>query len=609
MLWYYCTEYYDSIGLRSMRAHYKRHGVLPEMKGRYRWGRGPQFLVACMGLVANSVTLVNFPQGIVQFGFWPFFTAYAICLLVIGLPMIYLEVLLGQFSSSGALGIWRASPLFKGVGICMLIRSALLVVRESGVACYTTYYMFLSMFRTLPWSGCDNTWNTKQCWEGRMEVKTSEGNVTSAAATTDDLFRLGSVKSSPVEEYFLSHVDSGKPDPALGIPRPWIVACLVMLWSLIFVCLTWGIKSLGKVVYVTTILPVVLLGTLLVRGVTLQNGGQSIAAMFATSALADTDGELGYLDHIINYELWYVVGSMVIQSLVLGYGVYAAMASHGSFTHSCLRDSVITALWSFAINICYSVVIFSYSGFYALVWSKDVSAAHYGDYFYIFKVIPDVISRIDVGHLFGICYFLMLTLFFLSTILILVANIETSLCDQFSQALGTFRRRVIFHATICCTLLIAGLPVTTDNGFRVVSIIQRFEGRWQGPLFLCLQCIAFAMIYNYTFCGPRAIYQIIKQMLGRRLDRNIIMDILWVSLTPMVLFLLVFATWWFWAEQDYELWHTRTLEEKVIEIVFYAVTSGFIPLWALMWSLYCLIIGPGSCCEKGKQNKNQKNSR
>ena len=48
-----------------------------------------------------------------------------------------------------------------------------------------------------------------------------------------------------------------------------LAVALVVAWILIFLCLMKGIKSVGKVVYVTALLPYVLLTVFLVKGLTL----------------------------------------------------------------------------------------------------------------------------------------------------------------------------------------------------------------------------------------------------------------------------------------------------------------------------------------------------
>ena len=55
-----------------------------------------------------------------------------------------------------------------------------------------------------------------------------------------------------------------------------MVACLLAAWFVIFICIRKGIKSSGKVVYVTATLPYVILIVLFVRGVTLEGAGEGL---------------------------------------------------------------------------------------------------------------------------------------------------------------------------------------------------------------------------------------------------------------------------------------------------------------------------------------------
>ena len=48
---------------------------------------------------------------------------YFILLLLIGKPMYYMELALGQFAQRGPVAIWRLNPLFKGVGIAQCVVS------------------------------------------------------------------------------------------------------------------------------------------------------------------------------------------------------------------------------------------------------------------------------------------------------------------------------------------------------------------------------------------------------------------------------------------------------------------------------------------------------
>ena len=51
----------------------------------------------------------------------PFLLVYAIVTLVLGVPLVFLEIGLGQFSEEGTTKIWRALPLFKGIIIIIIL--------------------------------------------------------------------------------------------------------------------------------------------------------------------------------------------------------------------------------------------------------------------------------------------------------------------------------------------------------------------------------------------------------------------------------------------------------------------------------------------------------
>lgn len=52
-----------------------------------------------------------------------FLVPYFIALIFGGIPMFFLEVALGQYMSQGGLGIWKASPIFKGIGYATVFQS------------------------------------------------------------------------------------------------------------------------------------------------------------------------------------------------------------------------------------------------------------------------------------------------------------------------------------------------------------------------------------------------------------------------------------------------------------------------------------------------------
>jgi len=81
---------------------------------RQQWANGVEFV---MSLIAMSVGLGNiwrFPFIAFNNGGGAFLIPYIVVLFLIGKPLYYLEVCIGQFVSGGPVKVWALSPAMKG---------------------------------------------------------------------------------------------------------------------------------------------------------------------------------------------------------------------------------------------------------------------------------------------------------------------------------------------------------------------------------------------------------------------------------------------------------------------------------------------------------------
>lgn len=89
-----------------------------------------------------------------------FLVPYVICCLVIGLPLFFIEVGLGQYSAMGPAHLYaNLSPIFKGVGLASVISSVIVAIYYNMIIAWTIFYLFEAVMGQ-KWQSCDNWFNT-----------------------------------------------------------------------------------------------------------------------------------------------------------------------------------------------------------------------------------------------------------------------------------------------------------------------------------------------------------------------------------------------------------------------------------------------------------------
>ena len=115
---------------------------------------------------------------------------------------------------------------------------------------------------SLPWTSCANDWNSNSSCVPLESVSGTKSNI-----------------SSPAEEYFMREVletHNSRGIAQLGPIKPSLAFSTLAVFVLVYFALWKGVKSTGKVVWVTAIAPYIILFCLLIRGVTLDGADLGI---------------------------------------------------------------------------------------------------------------------------------------------------------------------------------------------------------------------------------------------------------------------------------------------------------------------------------------------
>lgn len=70
-----------------------------------------------------------------------------------------MELLLGQFSSSGCIKVYNFSPAMRGVGVGQLMSTCFVTTYYASLMALTIRYFLASFSDPLPWSQCKDEWN------------------------------------------------------------------------------------------------------------------------------------------------------------------------------------------------------------------------------------------------------------------------------------------------------------------------------------------------------------------------------------------------------------------------------------------------------------------
>ncbi|KAL6731558.1 hypothetical protein Aduo_002409 [Ancylostoma duodenale] len=142
-------------------------GMLTRMGSRNQmWRSNFVGFNVVVGYLTTYVTFARFCHFLDMYGLG-FVFAFVTCMLLVGLPLVYLEMALGQFTTLNAVVIFRRiAPIASGLGISMLLLSFLVAVMD-----FSMLFSFMSVLgnalqiniNEMPWHRCSSRGDGRGC--------------------------------------------------------------------------------------------------------------------------------------------------------------------------------------------------------------------------------------------------------------------------------------------------------------------------------------------------------------------------------------------------------------------------------------------------------------
>lgn len=482
-------------------------GGPPDQEGRAGWGHKLDFLFSCISVSVGLGNVWRFPYLCYKNGGGAFLVTYAIAMVFCGVPIFFQEVAIGQYLGSGGMTlVGQLAPILQGVGYATMTLVFFLDIYYCIIIAWTLFYLIASFVRLpdLPWSGCDNEWNTVHCYDPRSNGSLLGDNKTLANRT------------SPVEEYWdrrVLRITGGIHD--LGGMQWELFMCLGLGWVLVYFIIYRGLHQSGKIIWFTALFPYAILAVLLVRSVTLDGAGAGLL-YYVTPRWEALLGPGPWIDG----------ATQIFFAYSIGMGALPTLGAYNAYNHNSYRDALITCVVNTLTSLIAGVVTFSILGHVALEQGTTVANVVTSGPGLVFLTYPEVVLRLPGAPIWSAVFFTMLVVLGIDSEFCIVEALVAGLADQW-PILKTHRKK--FTAAVCGLMFLLGLPMVTHGGAYIFQLMDFYSVSGMSLLWVCFfQTIAIGWIFgakNFSAC--------IKSMMG--VEVNKFWYACWVVFAPAVM--------------------------------------------------------------------------
>ena len=431
---------------------------------RDRWSNRVEFLLSLVGLAVGFGNLWRFSYICQKNGGGAFLFPYLVMLVTLGIPLYYLELLIGKVSQAGPLhSIYRLIPALGGIGMSMIVIQTVTSLYYTLLIAYVLFYL-ISSFQNPP------AWGSTFC-----AVNTS---------LPEHLLPLSSqtcLNESSKYFYYLSVVQASPSIEDVGGFNWKLFLLLFASWLILYLCTFNGIKTSGKVVYVTAVLPYIVLTIMFFRAVTLPGAGSGLLELFTPD-----------LKSLYSLEVWLEAGGQIFFSLGLGFGGNILLASHLDPNTNVFGDALFVATVNSLTSIFSSIVVFSILGYQSSILGTNVSDIVGGPGL-VFIAFASALLEMPLSPLWSVLFFVMMLSLGLDS---MFASIESLI--QAVQSLPYLKKlyKFVIAGIICSTFFFLSTVFTFGNGLYLIQLVDQFSGSFAIFLLAFFELIGISWFYG-----------------------------------------------------------------------------------------------------------------
>eukprot|EP00121_Abeoforma_whisleri_P013987 Awhi_evm1s12905 len=410
-----------------------------------RWGSRFSFILAAVGSAVGMGNFWRFPYLVYKWGGGVFFVPYLLAMFIIGIPMLALELSIGQvFQAASVKGFKKltsgSGTDFSGIGMACAFTSFIICTYYCIIMSWSVVYLVESFFPELPWSLKDG------------DMKAAENHF------INDTLNL----SESITE---THIVVSK-----------IYAATLFVWVCIYFSLWKGVSATGKVVYLTMLGPIIMLIILLVRGVTLEG---------ASNGIYEYIGKWD-MTNLSEGQMWIDAASQIALGLSVASGIMSAYGKFNRPNANVIQDACIIALANACFSFVSGFVVFSIIGYLTTAQGLPFDSLTIGGSGLAFITYPAALSVMDgpdwVANIFCVMFFFTFFLLGIDSGFSYVEGIVSNLEEV--KFFAKYSRDTLLLGTCIIGCFLSTL-YCSDIGFYMQDLVDYYSSN------LCLLSIVF----------------------------------------------------------------------------------------------------------------------
>lgn len=402
---------------------------------RASWASRSTFILAAIGSAVGLGNAWRFPGLVSKHGGGAFLLVYLIAMLVLGLPLLSMEIAIGRKMRKGAPGAFRGiGKKAEYIGWGATANAFLICCYYAAVFAWILL-MFAFSYKFAGMTG--NVDAASTLWETTIQTTWGVNGLSTISTPT-----------------FLA---------------------LLAAWGFIYYCIRNGAHSVGKVVKFTVFAPVVIMVIMAIKGLTMPGAGAAMQKLFIPD-----------LSALANSELWVDAVGQVFYSLSIMMAIMFAYGSYLDENSNIASDVLIIAFSDMAISVLAGVVMFSTMGGVGMLDSMSTSGIATA-----FKIYPmAIVNMTNIGWfnaIFGALFYLCLATLAIDSAFSIVEGVSAAISDKFGFSPKKTTIGVCVVAGLISILFVTGAGVgwldivdnwTNQYNMLIVGILEAIAVGW-----------------------------------------------------------------------------------------------------------------------------------